>query len=436
MMVSKFNFKGNFYKMILFLLFFFLIYPNKLKGMPSGTREIFALIGGSLFITDKIFEIERIRNCYFSKNLIQVFAALFFIACTALISIAFNQTRDIEYIRYFIVVSTIIFGGYLLYYFLSKVYLSLTFQTIGHYIVLIVFIQCIISLLMFVIPSVGSFFLSIQDFSTLDVEKIEETVEFRLLGFGTNFFGAGVVNSYALILISFLIPIAKKKRSLFFFASAFLLISIIGMMMSRTTAVGIILGMVVLFFPNKEKDSGIKKRNFSYYLLYNMIILGSVFYSILLLFPKVLSTVQVAWEFGFELIINYFEHGQVESPSTNRLQEMYVFPQNISTYIFGDGRFYEILGNPSGGYYMETDVGYLRLIYYFGIVGCILFYWLQFLPIKQIGQCFLNKNDRYKFIIVMFTFVLIVGFKGLADLLFLNLLWGTLWIRKSEDKVQ
>lgn len=59
---------------------------------------------------------------------------------------------------------------------------------------------------------------------------------------------------------------------------------------------------------------------------------------------------------------------------------MYIFPDNLKTWFLGDG----YLNNPFDtepyytgidwhGYYQNTDVGYLRFIFYFGLFGLILF---------------------------------------------------------------
>ena len=55
---------------------------------------------------------------------------------------------------------------------------------------------------------------------------------------------------------------------------------------------------------------------------------------------------------------------------------MYVFPELFRTWVIGDGYFANprdtdpfFTGKMIGGYYMGTDVGYLRFIYYFGLIG-------------------------------------------------------------------
>ncbi len=415
-------------KLVLFILFFFLVYPNKLIGMPFGTRELTAILGLILFIVDKSFEVEKNKNIFFTKNFFQIYSMLMLLALISLVTIILNGSIEIEYIRYSIVVSTIIFGSYLLYSLLLKVYPILSFRIIAKYIVLVVLLQIIIALLMFIFPSINTFFLNIQVFNELDNEKIGETLDFRLIGFGTRFFGAGVVNAYALILISFLVSFVKSKKELFFYSISFVLIFIIGMMMSRTTIVGFILSVLVLLFSKTNNKSN--RFFFLRYIILIVIILTLIIFLIALLVPKVLEILQVAYNFGFEIFINYFENGSAESESTNRMKEMYVWPESLWTYIWGDGRFYATAGDPFGGYYMGVDIGFIRLIYYFGVFGLLAFYWLQFIAVKMIGKFFFYKHNFFVF--VMFLYILILGTKGLADLLYLNLIWCVLWINKEK----
>jgi hypothetical protein len=45
--------------------------------------------------------------------------------------------------------------------------------------------------------------------------------------------------------------------------------------------------------------------------------------------------------------------------------------------VIGDGHYYNKPGDASSGYYMATDVGFLRLIYYFGTIGLLIYFLLQ-----------------------------------------------------------
>ncbi len=55
---------------------------------------------------------------------------------------------------------------------------------------------------------------------------------------------------------------------------------------------------------------------------------------------------------------------------------MVIFPESLKTWVIGDGYFansrYDInyLGTATeGGFYMGTDIGYLRFLFYFGVIG-------------------------------------------------------------------
>ena len=84
--------------------------------------------------------------------------------------------------------------------------------------------------------------------------------------------------------------------------------------------------------------------------------------------------------FGFEGFFSLVEKGTWDVSSNEKLMTMYVFPDNLKTWIIGDGYFSNpyntdpfYIGVKSGGYYMGTDVGYLRFIFYFGLIGLSAF---------------------------------------------------------------
>ena len=97
--------------------------------------------------------------------------------------------------------------------------------------------------------------------------------------------------------------------------------------------------------------------------------------------PEVSKLIQFAFEYAF----NFFEEGSLETGSTNDLLAMWTYvPTELKTWIIGDGYFMSpYLTNPyyvgsfdvTWGFYMSTDVGYLRFIYYFGLIGLLTFIW-------------------------------------------------------------
>ena len=98
---------------------------------------------------------------------------------------------------------------------------------------------------------------------------------------------------------------------------------------------------------------------------------------------------------------------------------MYVFPDNLKTWIIGDGYFDNpqdidpyYTGEVTGGYYMGTDVGYLRFIFYFGIFGLTSFI-AFFIAITQ--SC-MKKFSQQSLLFLLFLAVNIIGwFKVSTD---------------------
>ena len=119
---------------------------------------------------------------------------------------------------------------------------------------------------------------------------------------------------------------------------------------------------------------------------------------------------------AFELFFNWFEYGEITSDSTEQLQGMYIWPDSLSTYLIGDGLY-----NLSDGYYMGTDVGYLRLLYYGGIpiIAAFFFYpiWIIYKTMK-LGISPTLSN----LLLIIFFYVLLLNIKGLIDLNFVFIL--------------
>ena len=84
--------------------------------------------------------------------------------------------------------------------------------------------------------------------------------------------------------------------------------------------------------------------------------------------------------FAFEGFFALFEKGEWNVGSNTQLKNMIVFPDNFKTWIIGDGYFNNPIGiDPyytgeiTGGYYKNTDIGYLRFIFYMGLIGLAAF---------------------------------------------------------------
>src|SRR5690606_16463417 len=91
---------------------------------------------------------------------------------------------------------------------------------------------------------------SLQIYSSLDEGKLDELLQIRVIGFGIKFFAFGIVNGFALILITSLLKeqYYNANKRLLLWVSYFV-IFVVGMMAARTTIIGFSLSLLIYFNP-------------------------------------------------------------------------------------------------------------------------------------------------------------------------------------------
>lgn len=131
----------------------------------------------------------------------------------------------------------------------------------------------------------------------------------------------------------------------------------------------------------------------------------------------------------FEGFFNYLDTGQFVTKSTNQLSTMYVHP-SMQTFLYGDG-YYTVLGS----YYMQTDVGYLRPLLFWGIFGEILYYG-QLIPLIYGIYLRLKRHNGMFFVMLCILFIIPYEFKGEVAMTFavtLYSLLGMILIEQRKD---
>jgi hypothetical protein len=130
---------------------------------------------------------------------------------------------------------------------------------------------------------------------------------------------------------------------------------------------------------------------------------------------------------AFELFINLIQTGEFVTESSDATMRMFIIPNNIKTFLIGDGLFYY----PNGRYYMYTDVGYSRLFYYYGFVGSILFFLPQILISIVISRT--EEDTDIKFLlIILASLVFVINLKGLVDFNWLMFLFFAKTIKNKS----
>ncbi len=392
-------------RILLVLLFFFYVYPVKFSFCPIDTKILFAVLGLLTLVLNWNSKVP-----VWIINLLVLFASIVFIS---LLTILINGTKDIFFIKNIIILSIILLGAYFLKECIQRIDGKIDFETIGRYFIIAVCLQMIIAILMFLIPALKVYLLKIQNLPELTILMINTSPYFRLFGFGFSslFFAAGIINSIALILISSLLFGNASK----IYVIAFILITIIGSMMSRTTIVGAILGMILFLYGKitQRKVGIINLKKMKLFLKTISLVCLLVIITNTLVPQSVLSKFDESRKYGFELFINFFKKGKLETESTNELKQAYIFPTSFKTYIIGDGYYADPI-NPKSQNYMGTDVGYLRLLFYFGIFGTLMYIVVQLYPVF-IGNKIDNKTHKLFFVFIFF-FYLLLNLKGMVDI--------------------
>ncbi|MGY0159565.1 hypothetical protein ACVQK0_08595 [Edwardsiella tarda] len=135
----------------------------------------------------------------------------------------------------------------------------------------------------------------------------------------------------------------------------------------------------------------------------------------------------------FEPLLNFINSGGFSSHSTDELSKMYIMPSD-KTILIGDG-FYS---NRDGSYYMHTDVGFLRPIFFGGIFLLISYYSILIIPLFFIV---LKSNLRNSGLLVFLVLLLltVIEFKGeslisISAVIYTFLLFPLMSMRVDNEK--
>lgn len=415
---------------IFFFILFFYVYSVQFSFLPLeiGTRAIMGIVA----IPFLILKVARIRNLsrLCSRRYIYAFVVtLIMLIIILLVSILMNDRYDLYLIKYLIGLFLIFSGGYLVVNAFKIANQDLDGDLFLFLFVLAVSIQAYIALYMAFNPAFREFILGLQSVSIFDEVIFDKLAGFRLIGFGSSFFYAGIVNGLALISVAYLFIYSRPTYLLsFILLLLFISIFLIGMNMSRTTLVGAVLSIMMVsgyFLSDLLRYLTVSKKLvfiLSVIIITTAYVFIEVFYIRSFLSDDLLPFVQYA----FEMFFSYVESGNFSSGSTNFLMTMYVLPENLNTYLYGDAQYFY----SDGSYYKHIDVGYLRFLYYIGVPGLLLFLLLQFI----LASSLVKLGWPSLFIYYLSCYIVLLNFKGTSDIYIL--LFLLFFLAKKQNRVQ
>ena len=388
-------------KLLLFTIFFNNLYAVHYRFSPVSTNILLGVIGFIIFVANPKVRKEMFRG----KSVRKIYFLFLPIISISLFSIIINGTTDLYFIKWSFLGMLSLFGAMLLSFFIKKMWGGISSQLIVSLMVLSAICQLTIALAIWISPSIHDFLFSITHFDKIGVDALERTEGHRLLGFGISFFPSGVIHGLILLLMS--IYIGKKTGIwLFLWILSFIFITAIGMMMARTTIVGALMALAMLLYNVLRNNIRIN----TLFSIFSFTIFVIIFISY---FTTYLSEdFDTIIKFGFQMFISKQETGEMHVDSWDSMVSMYRFPSEFTTWIIGDGRW---MNDSKDGFYMATDIGFIRMIYYFGIIGLLSYLFLHFHLFRII--CYNDRTWGKSLLLLLFMFVCIINCKGFVDIL-------------------
>lgn len=381
--------------LLLVLGLFFFLFSVKFTFLPAHSYQIVLLIASFYVIIDYI---RNRKNLFSISSEFKIFTYLYLLLFLwIVISYGFNGFEDPYMIKKIIIlfIKSILCSLIFVYIFLK---FNISFKNLILYLQIIIFIQAL-----FVI-----FYFFNIDFKnwTLDFipasGNLDPRLDFRSRGLMNGASATGsLMMSFGLIFTAYLAVVSEvKKRYFFYFTISFSLILISIFFIGRTGFLIVpFVGFYFLFIYIYKKEFRNNIKIFVGYI-FTYLSIGFVFLSILM-YLNLLSIDLTKFNTVLNWVTNEinFQNGSMEIKTLTILSSHWFVPDDIKTFLFG---------NPSSfdEERISSDIGFIRILYGFGIIGSILFYgFFIFVFLKMIQK--LEKIEE-KLIIIIFAILLFI----------------------------
>lgn len=337
-------------------------FPIGFTFLPESlnTKQILAVIGLAFFglggIRERSFSLSR-------RVLVSACIAILF-SVWCFFCITENGTDDDSYATYIRSYIIWLSGAFAVYSFLKLYHGRVDLKLLTDYLMGVCAAQCVLALMIDNIPA----FQSLVDRYVSQGQEFFQEVN-RLYGIGAALDPAGVRFTVALLLIAHQIgtnrAVSEDRRSLYMYIAFFIVISVVGNMIARTTSLGMALGLLYMFVSIGLGRLGTLTRRQARF--YNAIaVLGVVSAVVGIYLYRTNYDFRENIRFAFEAFFNYVEQGEFRTDSTDKLSRtMWIWPKTSRAWLIGTGIF--------GNYVYSTDIGYCRFVLYCGVVGMVIF---------------------------------------------------------------
>lgn len=351
----------------------FAVFPIELVWFPGLTlKTAMAPLGLVMMFVNLVRQRHPVLDSGFL--LVTIWAAA--VSFMSFMSITYNDTNDNSFTGYFISMLVWICAAYVAVSAIKVVHGTVSVKLVANYLIVMCVAQCVLAFVISQVPFIENLVNSVF------LTGAKEMTKGRLYGIGAGLDIAGLrfmaVLTIIIYMVTHLSEEEEKKYSLLYIA-AFFIIALIGNMISRSTVFGVFISLAYLIIASfsRDRQTDLMRRIWKKFLL----LTGALVFGVIVLY-QTNSSFRNSMHFGFEGFFSLYEKGRWEVSSNKGLIYMleYIKPEKTRTWIIGDGYCDTPLHDPYytgphayGGYYMGTDVGYIRFIFYFGIIGTIIF---------------------------------------------------------------
>lgn len=388
----------------------FYFFPFEFSFLPgANTKMILAGVGLVILLVN----LARGHGPVIDKDLFQLSLCAIGVSLVGLIAVILNETHDYTYATYIVSMWVWLGGAYTVIQVIRRVHDGVYMELVANYLIAVCLAQCVIAFTM-------DQYIPFKQFvdSFLASEGFMGKVEGRLYGIGASLDVAGMRFAAVLtIIISLCMRLeSTDTNKMWLYLISFSIIVVIGNMIGRTTSVGAVVALCYALLCTIWGDNN---RNTLGILWKYIFIVAITLVPLVVYLYNTNVAIHNNIRFAFEGFFSLFEKGYWQTTSNDRLMNMYVFPDNLKTWIIGDGylnnpKDYDpyFIGEIIGGYYKGTDVGYCRFLFYFGLMGLGAFMYFMY---RAMQICW-NRFSSYR---IMFLIILMLNY--------------IVWVKVSSD---
>lgn len=377
-------------------------FPFEFVFLP-GVNTKMALAGIGLVVLG--VDLAKRRVGIIRRDILALSLIASIVSLICYVAVVYNNTNDYTYVSYIVSMWVWLGGAYTAVKCIKALHGYVTVKLVCNYLIGVCVAQCIVALLIDICEPVKIFVDSIVvGFDFVDIDELKNGG--RLYGIGASLDVAG--GRFAAVLLMIAYWVLRDIKNQVWYLLAFMTIVVVGNMIGRTTTVGMLMSICYWVYKsiyNKTKEKNEIKKFWKTFIGVAFGFIPFVIFCYTSV-PEMYGNIRFAFEGFFSLV----EKGEWDVNSNRILQNMIVLPETAKTWVIGDGYFDNpYYGDPYyvgprwGGYYMATDIGYLRFIFYMGMTGLIAFSYFFY----KVGMNCMNRFPQHK---MMFLMILVLHF--------------------------